>query len=762
MGDVIRSVAVIGAGVMGAGIAAHCANAGIRTLLLDIVPEGAEERNALALKAIERLKTARPAAFAAPEAAGLVIPGNTEDNLADAGACDLVIEAVIEDLAIKRDLYRRLAEVRSPHTVISSNTSTLPLAELTAELPEDARRHFMVTHFFNPPRYMRLVEVVAGPETDPEAALRVQAFCERFLGKRAVVCRDRPGFIANRLGTYWMVAAANGAVDRGISVEDADACLGKPFGIPPTGIFGLLDLVGIDLMGKATKSMYSALAETDPFQKIGDDTRLFDDMTVKGLLGRKSGGGFYRQVKGANGEKLREVLDLRTMAYRSAQRPDAAAATVTDPAAAGPLADYAWTVMARTLAYACTLVPDVTDSPAEVDAAMTLGYAWREGPFALIDRLGPDRIIAALKSAGEPVPDFLQAIADVGGVYWEGNELRPDGAQVPIQRPAGVVYAADFAVLRENGSAILRDMGDGIGLFVFRTKMNTFDKDLLDLLRETIDQPPAQIKALVIGNDAPNFSAGADLKTALSQAEKGEWDGLIGSVQRGQEAFLAMKYGSLPVIGACTGLSLGGGCEILMHCHAVQAHLETHIGLVEANVGLIPAWGGTTQTLVRKLGETGDFAQAAVAAFRLIAPATLAASAAIGRNLGYLPADVGISMNRDQLLADAKARALALATEAGRSAAAPLIFRFDVTEVRAALSTALESFAEANPDTPWSVAIARELAWVLVGGDTCGEASLSEADFHGLERSAFRRLCGDSRTRDRMRHTLETGKPLRN
>ena len=759
----IRSVAVIGAGVMGAGIAAHCANAGIRTLLLDIVPEGAEERNVLACRALERLRTARSAAFAAPEAADLVIPGNCEDDLAEAGACDLVIEAVIEDLAIKRDLYRRLGEVRAPQTVIASNTSTLPLAELTAELPDDVAGHFMVTHFFNPPRYMRLVEVVCGPQTDAQAADRVQAFCDRQLGKRVVVCRDRPGFIANRLGTYWMVVATHAAWDHGISVEDADACLSKPFGIPPTGIFGLLDLVGVDLMGKAVRSMRSALPASDAFQLVGNDTELFDDMATRGLLGRKSGSGFYRQRKGAAGERLRDALDLKTLDYRPARKPNPDAGMVTAPEAEeGPLASFAWSVMARTLAYACTLVPEVTDSPAEVDAAMTLGYGWREGPFALIDRLGAERVIAALEKAEEPVPAYLRTIAAAGRIYHDGAELRPDGARITLARPVGVVHAGDLPILEENGSAILRDMGDGVGLFEFRTKMNTFDKALLELLKQIVEQPPAQLRALVIGNDSVNFSAGADLKTALAQSDNGDWDNLLASVQRGQQTFLGMKYGRIPVIGACSGLSLGGGCEILMHCHGVQAHLETNIGLVEANVGLVPAWGGTTQTLVRNLAATGDVTRAAVKTFELIAPATLAASAPLGRAMGYLSADVGITMNRDYLLADAKARALALAASREWDGAKPVLLRFETEPVRTALAAALEHFAQANADAPWSQGIAAELAWILGGGDATGTVELSEPDLHDLERAAFRRLCGDQRTRDRMRHVLETGKPLRN
>lgn len=760
MSEPIRSVAVIGAGIMGAGIAAHCANAGLRTHLLDIVPEGAADRDVLARQAIERLARARPEAFAEPAAADRVAPGNIEDDLAVAGACDLVIEAVVEDLAIKQALYRRLAEVRGPHTIIASNTSTLSLAELTDGLRDEVVQNFVVTHFFNPPRHMRLVELVHGPAS-AEAGARARDFCDEVLGKRVVVCRDRPGFIANRLGTFWMTTAVRLAVERGLAPEDADAALGKPFGVPPTGVFGLLDLVGIDLMARAVETLRSALPPEDAFQTASQEVTLFADMAAAGRHGRKTKAGFFRRSRTEDGGDLRETFDWTAGAYRPTRRPEPSAAMVTEPGAEGALAAYAWDVMARTLAYACALVPDVSDSPTEIDAAMTLGYGWREGPFTLLDRLGPARIAERLTAQGEALPSYLAALAEAGRTYAANMELRDGGGRVPVPVPPGVMHARSLPVLRQNESATVRDMGDGVALFEFRTKMNTFDAALLELLRETVEMPPEGVRALVIGNDGANFSAGADLKAALAQADSGDWEALADSVRRGQSAFLSMKYGGLPVVGACTGLTLGGGCEILMHCHAVQAHLETRIGLVETNVGIIPAWGGTTQMLLRQTEAAGDLIRGAVWAFEIIAPATLAAAAPVGQTAGYLPVDMGLTMNRERLLADAKACALRLAEE-GAARREPVVLRLETGPLRDALGDALKAFAVANPDAPYAVDIARELAWVLGGGDASGTVELREDDLHGLERAAFLRLFGDARTHARMRHTLETGKPLRN
>ena len=756
----IRSVAVIGSGVMGAGIAAQCANAGLRTLLLDIVPDDAKDRSVLARGALKRLEQSRPPAFAEPAASTRVIPGNIEDHLEEAGACDLVIEAVLEDLAVKRALYARLAAVRGSATIIASNTSTLSLADLTEGLPKDAARNFVITHFFNPPRYMRLVELVYGPATDADASTRAVTFCDESLGKRVVVCRDRPGFIANRLGTFWMAIAVRLAAERGIAPEDADATLSKPFNIPTTGVFGLIDLIGVDLIDKAVHTLRAALPASDALHDASAGLTLFAEMVAAGRLGRKAGGGFYRQTKTSDGVALREVFDFTIGAYRTVRAPDPAAASVAKSDRMSPLHDYAQDVMAATLAYASSLVPDVTDSPAEIDAAMVLGYGWRYGPFALLDRLGPARIADRITAAPATAPTFLTAIASAGSTYAADGELRIGGTRQIVPRAPGVIVADSLSVLARNDSASLRDLGDGVGLFEFRTKMNIFDGPLLDLLREVLEAPPGGLRALVIGNDAVNFSAGADLKTALTQSEIGDWDSLMASVRRGQQTFLAMKYGRLPVIGACTGLSLGGGCEILMHCHGVQAHLETQIGLVEANVGLIPAWGGTTQMLLRKVQVAENMAAGAVGAFEVISAAMLAPSAPLGRTAGYLPAEMGLTMNRDRLLGDAKARALALAdihTPTDR-----VSLKVETSEVRQALEVALDAFAEKNANAPHSIEIARALAWVLGGGGGDGVVDLTEENLHALEQTAFRWLLSDPRTRARMKHTLETGKSLRN
>ncbi len=767
----IRKVAVIGAGVMGAGIAAHVANAGIPVVLLDIVPEGAANRNAIAQGAIDKLLKADPAAFMTKRAARLVTPGNTEDDLDKLAECDWIVEAVIERLDVKQALYRRIEAVRKPGSVVSSNTSTIPLATLTAGLPDSFARDFCITHFFNPPRYMRLLEVVAGEQTRPEAIERVGRFADVALGKSVVPCKDRPGFIANRLGVYWLQVAVVEAIDAGLDVEDADAVVGKPMGIPKTGVFGLLDLVGLDLMPHVNASMAKSLPPGDPFHGAHRELPLINRMLAEGYTGRKGKGGFYR-LNRAGGGKVKEAIDLATGQYRPQRKPalDLPRGIKAVLQAPGKAGRYAWQVMARTLSYAAMLVPEVADDIASVDEAMRLGYNWKFGPFELIDQLGTDWFAARLEESGLPVPELLRRAA--GRRFYrvaEGRRqaLGPDGTYRDIARPDGVLLLADIklaaAPVLKNGSAALWDIGDGVACFEFTSKLNTLDPDTMALLSKALKVVGERFKALVIYNEASNFSAGANLGMALFAANLAAWSEIEQIVATGQQTYKAMKYAPFPVVGAPSGLALGGGCEILLHCDAVQAHAETYMGLVECGVGLIPAWGGCKEMLHRwaRLGRLPRGPMPPVAkVFETVSTATVAKSAAEAQELLFLRPTDGITMNRYRLLADAKARALDLARD--YAPPTPPDYTLPGETAAVGLRLAAESFHRRGIATRHDLVVAGALAEVLAGGDTDITRTLSEDDLLELERARFMRLVRHPDTLARIESVLETGKPLRN
>ncbi|MCG7519907.1 3-hydroxyacyl-CoA dehydrogenase/enoyl-CoA hydratase family protein [Ruegeria sp. Ofav3-42] len=762
----INKVAVIGSGVMGAGIAAHFANAGAEVVLLDIVPKDAEDRSMLAKSAIARMTRGRAPQLADPAYAARLTAGNLEDDLEQLRDCDWVVEVVLEDLAIKHALYAKIAPYLRDDALLSSNTSTIPLADLVSQMGDDLRKRFVIVHFFNPPRYMRLIELVTGPDTDPAAAERARAFSDKCLGKTVVPCNDRPGFIANRLGGLWMNAAAREAVTRGITVEEADTVLARPFGVPGTGVFALMDLIGIDLMGKSRLSMRNLLESEDPQQLHTKGLELFDQMAAKGLAGRKAGAGFYRRSKDANGKTVAEVVDLATLDYRTqAKGPDLSKSFGVDfiDQAGDRLADYAWAVMGPALSYAAYCVPEITANPADIDAAMELGYNWRMGPFKLIDKIGADKIVARLKSEGLDVPPLLELAAERGGIYSgmgrDRKVLLPSGEQAEVPRGPGMIFASDLTDAPEfqTEAVALHDMGDGVALLTITAPNAALDDQVMTGVSEALDVVGRDFKAMVIGSDGNHFSVGANLKKALDRADAGELDLVEGQLAIGQATMRKIKYAPFPVVSAACGLALGGGCEILMHSDRVMAALESNIGLVEANVGLLPAWGGTTALLLRKTAELGDPVKGAEAAFDVISVALMTGSAPMAQHAGYLKATDGVVMNRDRLLAEAKAAALALAD--GYQPASMAEITLDAAAINAALEPKLAALADAMPDAPYTVEIARETAHVLAGGDG---GTLDEEALHKLEADGMMRLIRQDKTIERMRHTMTTGKPLKN
>ncbi|GGF69338.1 3-hydroxyacyl-CoA dehydrogenase [Azorhizobium oxalatiphilum] len=771
----IRKAAVIGAGVMGAGIAAHIANAGVEVLLLDIVPEGASNRSAIAEKAVERLLKAEPAAFMSKRAAKLVKTGNVEDDLDALADCDWIVEAVVERLDVKQALYKKIDTVRKPGTAVSSNTSTIPLAALIDGLSEGFGRDFLITHFFNPPRYMRLLEIVSGPATDPATVKRVSTFADVKLGKTVVNCKDTPGFIANRLGTQWMQLAVGEAFALGLTVEEADSVMGRPFGIPKTGVFGLMDLVGIDLMPHVLNSLQRALPKDDPFHKGTRDLPLIGEMIESGLTGRKGKGGFYRLNRDGGG-KVKEAIDLTNGTYRreeKARLPEVEAAAkkvsalLTAPTPAGR---YALSVMARTLSYAAWLVPEAADDVVAIDEAMRLGYNWKWGPFELIDRIGAATLIKALEGMGEPVPEFL-ALAHDKTFYRVENGKRQylgrDGVYRDIVRPEGVLLLSDIKLVSEpvlkNGSASVWDLGDGVLCFEFTSKSNSLDEGIISLLGKASRLVKDKHKALVIYNEGSNFSVGANLGLALFACNIAAFGEVEKLVAAGQQAYQALKYAPFPVVSAPAGMALGGGCEILLHSDAVQAYAESYIGLVECGVGVLPGWGGCKEMLTRWQTDPAlpkGPMPAPSKVFEMVSTATVSKSAAEAKEYKFLRDSDGITMNRDRLLADAKAKALALAEN--YVPPQPKELTLPGPSGRVALEMAAEGFHKRGIATKHDLVVASALAEVLTGGPADHIQPVTEAQVLELERAGFMKLIRTNATLARIESVLETGRSLRN
>ena len=770
----IAKVAVVGAGVMGAGIAAQVANAGIPVVLLDIVPADTANRNAIAEGAVARMLKADPAPFMSKTAARLVTTGNIEDHLGLLAECDWIVEAVVERLDVKQALYARIEASRKPGSVVSSNTSTIPLAHLVAGLPASFAADFVITHFFNPPRYMRLLEVVRGEHSRDEAVRMVSHFCDHRLGKSVVACKDRPGFIANRLGVYWLQTAVVAAFDLGIGIEEADAIVGRPMGIPKTGVFGLLDLVGLDLMPHVISSLAGSLPAADPFHAANRPLPLVERMIADGFTGRKGKGGFYRINREAG--KRKEAMDLGEGQYRPQRR-----AEVEAVAAAGRRLDrlldhdsahgrYAWRVLGSTLSYACALLGDAADEADAIDEAMRLGYNWKSGPFELIDQLGADWLIARLEQHGQPVPETLRLAA--GRSFYrvvDGRRqvLGLDGQYRDLVRAPGVLMLDDIKLrsqpVLKNASAALWDIGDGVACFEFTSKMNALDPDIMDLLGKSIRRVKKDFKALVIYNEGSNFSVGANLGLALFAANIAAWPEIENMVATGQSTYRALKYAPFPVVAAPSGMALGGGCEILLHSDAIQAHAETYVGLVEVGVGLIPGWGGCTEMLHRwaSLGNLPRGPMPALGkAFELISTATVAKSAAEAREMLFLRPGDGITMNRYRLLADAKARALDMVET--YAPPPPPAYVLPGPSGRVALEMAVAGFHRQGKATDHDVVVSGALAEILSGGATDVTETLDENALLELERAQFMRLVRHPGTLARVEHMLETGKPLRN
>ena len=777
----IRRAAVVGAGTMGSGIAAQLANAGIPVLLLDIVPPGATDRNLLAAGALTRMRTQQPLPFMSAEAAALVTAGNVEDSLDALRDVDWIIEAVFEDPAVKTPLYKTLDGARRAGSIITSNTSTIPLHDLIAGQSDAFAADFAITHFFNPPRYMRLLELVSGPRTRPEVTAALHVTCDVRLGKGVVTCKDTPGFIANRIGTFFMYCAMHEALKHGLSVEEADAVCGKPMGLPKTGIFGLTDLVGLDLMPHIMKSFHATLPAGDAFLALPTTFAPMQKLIAAGNTGRKSkGGGFTRLVTDASGSRSKQVVDLATGEYRAERTPVLASLT----AARGRNAlrtlvafddrggKFASALLAQSLSYAAALVPTIADRVSAVDTAMRLGYGWTFGPFELIDQLGALPFAALLTKHGIAVPALIAMNKPFyrveAGVL---QELLPSGEYSAVPRPAGVVALADVKraskPVMKNGSASVWDIGDGVLCLEFTSKMNTLDPDIMSMIRQiiaTVGDGKGTYKALVIQNDGENFSVGANLALAMFSLNIAAWAAVEQSIADGQNTYAALQHAPFPVVGAPAGMALGGGTEILLHCDSVQAAAETYMGLVEVGVGIIPGWGGCKELVLRHIAPVQSDAAKAMAAagqvFQTIAMAKTSTSAADARALGYLRSSDGVTMNRERLLSDAKAKALSLVS--GYVPPAPRTVVLSGARGRTMLMAGVDALAAAGKVTAHDQVVAGHLATVITGGETDAKTPIDETGLLTLERAHFMQLAHSSGTLARIEHMLATGKPLRN
>ncbi len=783
----IEKVAVIGAGVMGSGIAAHVANAGFNVTLLDIVPEGAENRNIIAETAVKKMlkpaKLGSPTPLMHKNNSKRITIGNIEDNLDLISDADLIIEVVLEKLKIKHDVFKKIDKIRKKNSIITSNTSTIPRKLLVKGMPKSFSKDFMITHFFNPPRYLRLLEIVADKEVDKTKIDLVTKFCDINLGKEVVVCNDTPGFIGNRIGTYWTLIGMVEALKLGLTVEEADAIMGRPIGAPKTGIFGLGDVVGLDLIPHVTESMSSNLPKNDMYnigikeqEKLGID-QILSKMISDGYTGRKGKGGFYR-LNQDSGKRIKEARNLETGEYSKATKKVGLESfkvakkglrkLVTHKDKGG---EYAWKVLSKTLTYAASLVPEITDNIVNVDLAMKNGFLWKKGPFEMLDDLGPSWFSSKISEEGMKTPTLLEKIGEGTFYKMEADNVKyfeTNGKYSVLKKPEGYLTAADVKIgkkpIFKNSSASLWDMDESIILAEFHSKMNSMDPLIMEALTEAADLCESKkYKGIVIGNDGANFSAGANLGLSSFVTNVGAWKEAEKFVMSGQLAFMMLKHGNFPVVGASSGLAIGGGCEVLLACDAVQAHSESYMGLVEVGVGLVPAWGGCKEMINRWKNDPrqpkGPMANI-TKIFQNVGTAKVATSAQEAKEMNLLREEDQITMNRSRVLYDAKQLCLTMTKD--YEAPLPNEHHLPGPSGKATLDLAVQDLVKTGHATPHDVVVTKELSYILCGGDTDPIETVSDDKILEMERNGIIKLMKTEGTMDRVEHMLTTGKPLRN
>jgi 3-hydroxyacyl-CoA dehydrogenase len=786
----IRTAAVLGAGTMGAQIAAHLANAGVPTLLLDVTPQAAQD-------GLKRARDIKPEAFFTPAAAALVTTGGFDDGLPAIAKTDWIIEAVVERLDVKQSLFERVERHLADGAVVSSNTSGIPIGALADGRSDRFRKRFLGTHFFNPPRYLQLVEVIPTPDTDPAVTTSISRFADWRLGKGVVLAKDTPNFIANHLGLFGVMQIFRALPN--FTIEEIDAITGRALGRPKSATFRTMDIAGIDVLAHVARNLAERLEE-ERDREVFRLPPVVEALIARGSLGAKSGEGFYK--KDASGEIL--TLDVPTLTYRAKQParfPSIEAAKSNDDAATrlrtlflgkDRVGEFLRDTLGPTLVYAARVAPQIAHSTDDVDRAMQWGFGWELGPFETWDAIGVKDVVEAL-NVTDPPPLVREALDR--GAFRSAVRLKPDTtSQVrlkadtttslevasgfsrtsevvsgfsrtpPAQRDYQILRTAkeQNRVVRKNAGASLVDLGDGVLCVEFHSKMNALGGDAIQMLQAGVREAAANHAALVVGNEAPHFSAGANLMLLLLEAQEGNWEDVDLMVRAFQAATMGLKYADVPVVVAPGGLTLGGGCEIVLHADRVQAAAESYIGLVEVGVGLIPAGGGTKEMLLRATGgQAGDLLPTVQRVFETIGFAKVSTSAADARRLGFTRDVDAVTMNRERLLSDAKAVALERAARYV-TPQPPAAIRVGGAGLLAALKLGVHLAWRAGRISDHDALIGRKLAWILAGGDAPHETTVTEQQLLDLEREAFLSLCGERKTQERIAYTLKTGKMLRN
>ncbi|HXM96971.1 MAG TPA: 3-hydroxyacyl-CoA dehydrogenase NAD-binding domain-containing protein [Candidatus Dormibacteraeota bacterium] len=802
----IEKAAVLGAGTMGARIAAHFANAGLPCILLDMLPPGlpanasADERNKIVRAGQDAARKSKPAAFFTPTLAEKISIGNFEDDLARVAEADWIIEVVAENLDIKRNLLDRVAKYRKPGTLVTTNTSGLPVHLIADRMSEEFQQHWAGTHFFNPPRYLKLVEVIPGPKTSSEVIETLREFCDRRLGKGVVLAKDTPNFIANRIGTFAMLNAFRLMSSLQMTIEEVDACTGPAIGWPKSATFRTADIVGLDVLVHVVKNIYET-APHDESRESYTIPPLVQEMVRRNWLGDKTGQGFYKRLRG-EGEREILTLDVNTMEYRPRQKAKFASLemgksiedtrerlrAILAPVLEGQKGDKAqqflWAALSEMCLYAARRVPEISDHIADVDRALRWGFGWELGPFEVMDAIGVRAFAAQLSKEGRSLPPVIEKLLASGRNSFHESKngaetvFTPSGATEKVEQPSGIIILkslkdAGREVDRNSGASLI-DLGDGVICCEFHAKMNAIGADLIAMLHKGLKRLDTDFDAMIIANQAVNFSVGANLMLILVGAQEQEWDELHLAVKQFQNVNMAIKYARKPIVAAPQGLALGGGCEISLHAAKIQAAAESYMGLVEAGVGLIPGGGGTKEMIIRANehapgNEDLDLFHALKPIFETIALAKVGTSAEECRDLGYLRREDGVSLNRDRLVGDAKEAALGLLRGGWKPLAANPVEGAQTTQIKvlgeqflAAAKLAIHMMLRGGYASEHDALVGRKLANILAGGALSAPQFVSEQYVLDLEREAFVSLCGEKKTQERIAHTLKTGKPLRN
>jgi 3-hydroxyacyl-CoA dehydrogenase len=822
----IHKVAVLGAGTMGARIAAHFANAGVPSYLLDIVPQDAppsgaargSDRNKIAAAGLDAAKKSKPAAFMDASLARVVTVGNFEDDLKKLAEVDWIIEAVVENLDIKRALLRKVEAIRKPGTIVTTNTSGLPVGKISEGFSDEFRKSWFGTHFFNPPRYMRLLELIPTPDADPALIDAVSNFCDVQLGKGIVLAKDTPNFIGNRIGTFSVLNVMRLMQEMDLTIEEIDALTGQAVGWPKSATFRTIDLVGLDILGHVVANMTTNVHDERSELKLPD---FYRQMLDRKLLGDKTKGGFYKKNVGRtlssgdsnqeNKEDERLALDWKTLEYNPRQKPKFAALDMAkniedtgarlrtllglegQPAKNDKAGAFLWSALSDLWTYCANRVPEISDSIVEIDRAMRLGFNWELGPFELWDAAGVEPTVARMKKENKPVAANVEKLLAASQKSWYADDPKtPSGRKYwqlttsnwqLLEVPAGVwsvtVAKKSNGVVKKNSGASVVDLGDGVACIEFHSKMNSLGADIISLITQTLKPggPGDNFDAFVITNDATNFSVGANLMLLLMSVQEEEWDDVDLVIRQFQGMTQAIKFSPKAVVSAPFGLCLGGGTEISLHAAARQPHAELYTGLVEVGVGLLPGGGGCKEMLLRAvdgaaaahgkssneaLAGSVEMLEAMKHGFETIATAKVATSAHEARALGFLTESDRISMNRERVLSDAKARAL----ELFRAGYEPPVARTDIPapgeNLLAALKLGVHMMRQGGYITDYEVKLGGKIAEVLCGGHVTPGTPVSEQYILDLEREGFKSLCGEKKTQERIQYTLKTGKTLRN